>query len=95
MGTQLELCPFLEIHQLNKQLHFGSIGTWGRLRRTDNNPNTLPGQPRVQLETDALREYLKAELLTPELDRLAPKLWLVCTPQSIQLMGSFLRLTKS
>lgn len=39
---------------------------------------TLPGQPRVRLEDeDGLIMYLKSAHLTPELDRLAPYLWLV------------------
>jgi hypothetical protein len=40
--------------------------------------NVLPGQPRVSLDSrDDLLEYLRRAFLTPALDRLAPRLWLV------------------
>jgi hypothetical protein len=46
-------------------------------RGTDPVATTLPGQARVELRAPDLDEYLNKEFLVPQLDQLAPKLWLV------------------
>lgn len=52
------------------------------LRALPLNPQTLPGQPRIRLDPASLGPYLDQDLTTPKLDRLAPHLWLVATPDS-------------
>ncbi|EER24535.1 hypothetical protein D8B26_005133 [Coccidioides posadasii str. Silveira] len=42
----------------------------------------LPGQPRIRLQDAKLALYLESELITKDLDKLAPNLWLVATPDS-------------
>lgn len=42
----------------------------------------LPGQPRINLNDDTLPAYLQSEFLTPDLDKVAPHLWLVATQDS-------------
>ena len=80
MTTGMAMPPFQENQQLNTELRIdgaisdGAVG----LRRADSTSNTLPGQPRVNLQDRELGDYLQAELLVPQLDYLAPKLWLVC-----------------
>ena len=72
-----QIAPFLQIEELNAQLVPAGPN---RLRRVDGQKvDSLPGQPRVQLsDSIALSEQLTTDLLVPELDYLAPKLWLVC-----------------
>ena len=69
--------PFPEEHELEEELQFDRSKLPAMLCRTDQNDTTLPGQPRVQLNSDELDIYLAKELSVPELDKLAPKLWLV------------------
>ncbi|KAI0478458.1 hypothetical protein GGR56DRAFT_630399 [Xylariaceae sp. FL0804] len=68
-----ELCKLLKVE---------TSGPLGKLLRTEASKDCLPGQPRTLLERQILLPYLKSELLTPELDRLAPHLWLTSTPSS-------------
>ena len=68
--------PFREHGQLNVQLL--QVGR-ARLRRANSqDSDTFPARPCIRLANSvALQEYLAADLLVPQLDRLAPKLWLV------------------
>ena len=52
----------------------GEVGLW----RTDGS-STLPGQPRVQLQSPVLQDYLQDAYRVAELDKLTPYLWLVST----------------
>ncbi|KAL1624244.1 hypothetical protein SLS56_007946 [Neofusicoccum ribis] len=67
--------------QLEKRLNIDDSGGENRLRLVDVNVSlaqqTLPGQPRQLLEEPGLLNYLKNEHLTPDLDAMAPKLWLI------------------
>ena len=53
------------------------IALQGKLFYADGDCSTLPGQPRIELDTLDFDGYLEKEHLVPDLDRLAPKLWLV------------------
>ena len=46
-------------------------------------PKSLPGQPRVDLQSPMLGDYLSSNFLTPTLNKLAPSwLWLVAKQDS-------------
>ena len=74
----MDQIPFPEDSQLCSQLRLDRSKTPAELCHNNNSRTTLPGQPRVQLDPRELESYLREELLTPQLDQLAPKLWLVC-----------------
>ena len=42
----------------------------------------LPGAPQIELADAYVGDYLKAEFITKDLDKLAPYLWLMTTPKS-------------
>ena len=73
----MNLMPIPENFQLNNELWFHSTQGSAALCRIDRAKKTLPGQPRVHLESSELIEYLEKDLLLPQLDHLAPHLWLV------------------
>ena len=65
--------PFREEHSLNHQLSLDVSAAVSTLHGP-----SLPGQARIALHPRAgLDSYLVEEHLTPDLDRLAPRLWLV------------------
>ncbi|KAI9737336.1 MAG: hypothetical protein M1834_009490 [Cirrosporium novae-zelandiae] len=66
-----QLCNSLEVSQNPFSIKRQSIGK-----------NTLPGQPRIDLNSSDMTEYLSKELMTPKLDQLAPHMWLLATPDS-------------
>jgi hypothetical protein len=68
---------FPEEVELNRELKILQPTDRYALVRTDPNTTTLPGQPRIELDTTSIANFLMEDLLTPELDRLAPRLWLV------------------
>lgn len=72
--------PFSEAYQLNHELELDNSEAITALRRTDPSLTALPGQARVELRSSKLDEYLREEFLVPQLDQLAPRLWLV-SPQ--------------
>ena len=78
--------PFFMSTELNTQLAIEPNATQPsafNLRRTDNSQSfSLPGQPRIDFRTAEVREYLLSEFLTPDLNRLSPRLWLVATQNS-------------
>lgn len=63
--------PFPENHQLDDQLRLDHFKVPTELCKT------LPGQPRVRLDKGELDGFLKKDLSLPELNRLAPWLWMV------------------
>lgn len=73
----MDQIPFPEIYQLNNQLRLDRSKIPAKLYRNDNSWTALPGQPRIQLDSAELDDYLQRELLVPQLDQLAPRLWLV------------------
>ena len=77
--------PFTEKTQLNHQLKavLSDVSKKSVLVRADETEyETLPGQPRVFLGSPNLCGYLEKEFLTPDLNTLAPYLWLVATQSS-------------
>ena len=79
------LVPFSEKNQLNHQLKRTgtNASVTGELVRADDAQcETLPGQPRISLGSNSLCQQLEKEFLTPDLDALAPHLWLVATQSS-------------
>jgi hypothetical protein len=65
--------------ELNKDLSLvTSANGENNLRRAGQNGlKSLPGQARTPLDNDPLKKYLKEALLAPNLDKIAPYLWLV------------------
>jgi hypothetical protein len=64
--------------ELNSDLQFVSTSSGIELQGINNHGNFLPGQPRISLsDTTRLEEYVKKAFVVPDLDQLAPKLWLV------------------
>jgi hypothetical protein len=65
--------------ELNKDLILVPLtsGENGLQRAGQQCPQSLPGQARVSLDRGPLQEYLREEFLVPDLDRMAPYLWLV------------------
>jgi hypothetical protein len=60
--------------------HLEVIPGTALLKRTDQTSiSTLPGQARVSLQSGELEGYLRKAHLALELDKAAPKLWLVGT----------------
>ena len=83
--TGIMLVPFSENTQLNHQLKSiksdASI-SYELVRTDDTKCETLPGQPRMRLRSRNLYQQLEQEFFTPDLDTLAPYLWLVTTQSS-------------
>lgn len=79
------LLPFTEDTQLNRQLKTiksDASGSRDLTRTDDPRCQSLPGQPRMLLHSSDLYQQLEQEFLTPDLDTLAPHLWLVATQRS-------------
>lgn len=76
-NQHMDLTPFPEEHQLNGELHIDQTRVSPNLRCVDGHATTLPGQPRVQVDSASINTHLEKTLWVTELDRLAPKLWLV------------------
>ncbi|KAL9131187.1 MAG: hypothetical protein Q9175_006831 [Cornicularia normoerica] len=72
-----QLCRALEV---DADEH--SITRPPRAGRGVTSKDYLPGQPRIALQDPSIKSYLEQELLTRDLDRLAPHLWLVGTQDS-------------
>ncbi|KAI4191381.1 MAG: hypothetical protein L6R41_000168 [Letrouitia leprolyta] len=79
------LVPFSEDTQLNQQLkavHQSTLKPHCIVRTDDPKCHSLPGQPRMLLDHPQLYLQLDREFLTPDLDTLAPHLWLIATQSS-------------
>ena len=77
--------PFQEKAELNcqlKKVKTDASNLYGLVRTDDTRCATLPGQPRIGLASSNFYEQLKQEFCTPDLDILAPHLWLVATQSS-------------
>ncbi|PVH69561.1 hypothetical protein DL98DRAFT_661624 [Cadophora sp. DSE1049] len=68
--------------ELNKDLSLvTSANGENNLRRVDRDcPHSLPGQARTSLNNAPLKKYLREAHLAPNLDKIAPYLWLAFTP---------------
>ena len=49
----------------------------GALIRSNNEKSYLPGRPRIQIQNTIVESHLESELMTKDLDKLVPHLWLV------------------
>ena len=88
----MNLVPFAPEDQLCHELHITVDSTSQRLLRSTQDAaatkkcpqkeSHLPGQPRIALKNANIGKYLESELLTRDLDKLAPHLWLVATQDS-------------
>lgn len=89
----MEPIPFASEEQLCHNLHITSDQTSiHRLPRSaqpasapanaPTNKSHLPGQPRIALDDADIGTYLDSELVTRDLDKLAPHLWLVAKQDS-------------
>ena len=57
-------------------------------------PGFLPGYPLIPLASPELCNHMRQLLLTPLLDRLAPKLWLLATPSSKHITSLHCQIVK-
>lgn len=79
------LVPFPKESQLNHQLETRRkepSNSHHLVRSDDGRCQSLPGQPRMRLSSSRLYNQLEKEFCSPDLDRLAPYLWLVATQSS-------------
>ena len=82
----MDLPPFPEKDQLNGELHIDQTTVPTDLRCVEVHATTLPGQPRVQVDSERIKTHLEKTLWVTELDRPAPRLWLVrCHHRSVRL----------
>lgn len=65
--------------ELNKDLSLITSATGENClhRARQGDLHCLPGQARTSLDNAPLKKYLREELLAPNLDKIAPYLWLV------------------
>lgn len=75
-----QLAPFARLDELCNDLDIVN----GQIQQhKDSNELYLPGHPRVQLrDLHGIKEFLQAELITTDLNKLAPHLWLVAKQDS-------------
>ncbi|KAH6705266.1 hypothetical protein BKA61DRAFT_617248 [Leptodontidium sp. MPI-SDFR-AT-0119] len=68
--------------ELNKDLsiYISADGENSLRRARQDDWHCLPGQGRTSLENAPLKKYLREALLAPNLDKIAPYLWLAITP---------------
>jgi hypothetical protein len=87
----MNLVPFAPEDQLCHELHITVDSTSSQRLLTQDAAATkkcpekephLPGQPRIALKDPNIGKYLESELVTRDLDKLAPHLWLVATQDS-------------
>ncbi len=93
----MEKVPFDEGHELCGELEIGQSGVRRRGRRPPAGENEaagqedsaenarLPGEPRVRLGDPDIGKLLREELMTDDLNRLAPHLWMVAKQDSAHI----------
>jgi hypothetical protein len=69
---EIELCSELQLQEVEGQ---EQITSTSKLL-------CLPGHPRISLAESDVRDVLEREIMTPDLNRMAPHLWLVAKPSS-------------
>jgi hypothetical protein len=69
---ETELCSELQLQEVEGQEQITST----------SKPLCLPGHPRISLAEPDVRDVLEREIMTPDLNRMAPNLWLVAKPSS-------------
>ena len=91
--------PFPEEAQLNDSLKLDLHTRDGYpiVRHTDGRSNHLPGRPSILFAPEAFDEFenhIFDELVTPDLDKLAPYLWLVAIPESTHISALHQQIAK-
>src|SRR5438270_13573555 len=83
------LVPFTSDQELYKNLHISSSGTIDRYNNdtqstytAKSQATTLPGHPNVGLRDPNLSSFLQRELVTPRLDAIGARLWLMAKQDS-------------
>lgn len=71
-NLEAELCSELELQHVNGKIQ---ITSKTRLR-------SLPGQPTISLTGSGVSDFMWREMMTPELNRMAPHMWLIAKPSS-------------
>lgn len=78
-------CPFLkedELYHGLEQSHATHALTRTVSAGSHSPKNYIPEHPRIDVASPYIGEFLKRELLTADLNTLAPRLWLLATPDS-------------
>jgi hypothetical protein len=73
--------PFSHEHELCSELQLEEVDGQTKISSTSK-LHRLPGHPRVPLAKTDVRDLLEREMMTPDLNRMAPHLWLVAKPSS-------------
>lgn len=73
--------PFDRETELCSELQFEEVDGQKTIKSISKN-NCLPGHPRVSLARTDVQDLLACELLTLDLNKMAPHLWLVAKPSS-------------
>lgn len=80
------MIPFRESTQLYSKLTMGSdddlVKTSSATSTGTKSKHYLPGEPRIEMDGNQIREHLGTDFLTPTLNQLAPYLWLVSKQDS-------------
>ncbi|KFY68887.1 hypothetical protein V496_00710 [Pseudogymnoascus sp. VKM F-4515 (FW-2607)] len=71
-ASDAELCSDLDIQDINGQSQIVSKSRF----------SSLPGQPAVSLAKPVVLDFLQREMMTPDLNRMAPHMWLIAKPSS-------------
>jgi hypothetical protein len=73
--------PFSQETELCSELRFQEVEGQKQITSTSKILR-LPGHPRISLARPDVQDVLEREMMTPDLNRMAPHLWLVATPSS-------------
>lgn len=71
-ASDAELCSDLDIQDVNGQSQIVSKSSFC----------SLPGQPAVSLAKPVVLDFLQREMMTADLNRMAPHMWLIAKPSS-------------
>jgi hypothetical protein len=83
MGTGQNTAPFDEAHQLNRELDGSTNSKSTPSLSSKASYDHLPGFPQISLsETASLAIFLTQELCAPDLEIMAPHLWMLSTASS-------------
>jgi len=81
--------PFTSGQELYKNLHISSSGTLDKHKNgtqstytANSQTTTLPGHPNIDLRDPDLSSFLQRELVTPRLDAIGARLWLIAKQDS-------------
>lgn len=85
MGSLSKPVPFVKEDQLNSDLDHTQLSS-SSMPGISSPFTHLPGHPRVLLsDTQQLATFLKQEFCAPDLEKMAPYLWMMSTPSSTNI----------